>query len=132
MSHKRSVLSRALGLALFFSCVMNTVFSLAVLAEETTKPAQRKRLGGLKPFTKEQIEDFLSERRNAAIATINKNGAPQLNPVIYYWDGTRFFISVTKETRSRPYRPETNKNVSVGSDSTRRSKSLIACSIIII
>ena len=62
------------------------------------KPEQRKRLAGLKPFTTEQINDFLSERRNATIATINKNGTPQLTPVIFYWDGSTFYISVTKET----------------------------------
>jgi len=62
------------------------------------KPAQRKRLGGIKPFTTEQTNDFLSERRNATIATINKNGMPQLTPVIFYWDGSTFYVSVTKET----------------------------------
>ncbi|NOT55327.1 MAG: PPOX class F420-dependent oxidoreductase [Deltaproteobacteria bacterium] len=62
------------------------------------KPAQRKRHGGIKPFTTEQINDFLSERRNATIATLNKNGAPQLTPVVFYWDGSTFYISVTKET----------------------------------
>lgn len=67
-------------------------------AEETTKPAERKRLGGIQPFTKAQIEDFLSERRNATVATINKDGTPQLTPVIYYWDGTTFYVSVTRET----------------------------------
>jgi PPOX class probable F420-dependent enzyme len=67
-------------------------------ADDSTKPAERKRLGGIKPFTKAQIEDFLSERRNAAIATINKDGTPQLTPVIYYWDGTTFYVSVTTDT----------------------------------
>jgi PPOX class probable F420-dependent enzyme len=65
---------------------------------EDTKPAQRKRLAGLQPFTTEQMNDFLSERRNAIIATLNKNGTPQLTPVIYYWDGTTFYFTVTKET----------------------------------
>lgn len=84
-------------------CFLTLALSLVLLASsvatgDTAKPAERKRLGGIKPFTQAQIEDFLSERRNAAIATINKDGTPQLTPVIYYWDGTTFYISVTKET----------------------------------
>jgi PPOX class probable F420-dependent enzyme len=75
------------------------VFSASTLAAaEESKPAQRKRLAGLKPFTKEQLDDFLSERRNAVIATLNAKGDPQLTPVIFYWDGTTFYFSITKET----------------------------------
>ncbi len=84
---------RAVPLLLVF-----TFFSSALAAGEAGKPAQRKRLAGIKPFTKEQREDFLSERRNATIATLNAKGDPQLTPVIYYWDGAKFYISVTKET----------------------------------
>lgn len=84
-----SILILTLSLLLF---VGNAV------ADDTTKPAERRRLGGIKPLTKEQIEDFLSERRNATIATINKDGTPQLTPVIYYWDGTSFYVSITKDT----------------------------------
>ena len=79
------------------TCSFMLLASLAV-AGDAAKPAQRKRLGGLKPMTKAQIEDFLSERRNATIATINKDGTPQVTPVIYYWDGATFYFSVTKET----------------------------------
>jgi PPOX class probable F420-dependent enzyme len=67
-------------------------------ADEVTKPAQRKRLGGIQPFTKEHQEAFLAERRNVTIASINKDGTPQVTPVVYYWDGAAFYISVTKET----------------------------------
>jgi len=88
-SRAQKIVTLALSLALLAG---------SVAAEETTKPAERKRHGGIKPFTKEQIEDFLSERRNAMIATINKDGTPQLTPVIYYWDGSTFYISVTQET----------------------------------
>ncbi|MGE0682824.1 MAG: PPOX class F420-dependent oxidoreductase [Candidatus Binatia bacterium] len=84
-------------------CLITLTLSMLLLtssatADDATKPAERKRLGGIKPFTNAQIEDFLSERRNAAVATINKDGTPQLTPVIYYWDGTTFYVSVTKET----------------------------------
>jgi len=85
--------------ALHLFLCMTFLLSIASYASAVEpKPAQRKRLGGIKPFTTEQINDFLSERRNATIATINKNGTPQLTPVIFYWDGSTFYASVTKET----------------------------------
>jgi PPOX class probable F420-dependent enzyme len=74
------------------------LWPLMVPAEETAKPVQRKRLGGIQPFTKEQTEAFLAERRNAAIATLNTKGDPQLTPVIFYWDGSAFYFTITKET----------------------------------
>jgi PPOX class probable F420-dependent enzyme len=84
--------------ALSFLCTVHFLAVAAHAVDESAKPAQRKRLGGLQPLTKEQQESFLAERRNATIASINKNGTPQLTPVIYYWDGSTFYISVTKET----------------------------------
>jgi len=42
-------------------------FLVTAAAAEEAKPAQRKRLAGIKPFTTEQRNDFLSERRNATI-----------------------------------------------------------------
>ncbi len=83
-------------LLLFF--IFTLLSPIVAAASEDAKPAQRKRLAGLKPFTKEQMDDFLSERRNAVLATLNAKGDSQLTPVIYYWDGTMFYISVTKET----------------------------------
>lgn len=79
-------------------CVAFLLSTASYTSAVEPKPAQRKRHGGIKPFTTEQINDFLSERRNATIATINKNGTPQLTPVVFYWDGSTFYISVTKET----------------------------------
>lgn len=86
-------LGRGLSLLLFV-----LFFSTTAVAAEEAKPAQRKRLAGIKLFTTEQRNEFLSERRNATIATLNSKGDPQLTPVIFYWDGTTFYISVTKET----------------------------------
>ena len=92
MQQNRATIKRGIGLSFFFFVLL---FSVIVTAAEDTKPAQRKRLAGIKPFTKEQINDFLAERRNATIATINSKGTPQLTPVIFYWDGTSFYVSVT-------------------------------------
>jgi PPOX class probable F420-dependent enzyme len=94
-SSQRQVRSFALHLFLCMTFLLSVV-SYANAVEP--KPAQRVRHGGIKPFTTEQINDFLSERRNATIATLNKNGTPQLTPVIFYWDGSTFYASVTKET----------------------------------
>lgn len=92
---QRQVRSFALHLIL---CVAFLLSVAPYASAVEPKPAQRQRLGGIKPFTTEQTNDFLSERRNATIATINKNGTPQLTPVIFYWDGSTFYVSVTKET----------------------------------
>jgi PPOX class probable F420-dependent enzyme len=81
-----------------FLCVTFLLSAVSYASAVEPKPEQRKRHGGIKPFTTEQINDFLSERRNATIATVNKNGTPQLTPVVFYWDGSTFYASVTKET----------------------------------
>lgn len=63
---------KARHIAIFALGVLLMAWSAA--ADDATKPAERKRHGGIKPFTKAQIDDFLAERRNATIATINKDG----------------------------------------------------------
>ncbi|MBI3303224.1 MAG: PPOX class F420-dependent oxidoreductase [Deltaproteobacteria bacterium] len=95
MLRSRATFKMGTGLGLFLSALL---FSTTVTAAEDAKPAQRKRLAGIKPFTTEQRGDFLSERRNATIATLNTKGDPQLTPVIFYWDGTTFYFTITKET----------------------------------
>ena len=47
-------------------------------------------------LAKEEIERFLTERRNAVLGTIRKDGSPQLNPMWFYWTGEVFYISTTK------------------------------------
>jgi PPOX class probable F420-dependent enzyme len=47
-------------------------------------------------LTKEEIEGFLAERRNVVLGTIRKDGAPQLNPMWFFWTGEVFYISTTK------------------------------------
>jgi len=93
MLRSRAAVRMVTGLSLFLSVLL---LSASAIAADDAKPAQRKRLAGLKPFTKEQLNDFLSERRNAVIATLNPKGDPQLTPVIFYWDGTTFYFTVTK------------------------------------
>ena len=51
----------------------------------------------LKPLTLIQINAFLSEPRNAILATINKDGTPQCTPVSFYWDSIAFYVTTVKE-----------------------------------
>ncbi len=44
----------------------------------------------------EQLEAFLAEPRNIMVATIRRDGRPQMTPNWFYWDGQRFHISTTK------------------------------------
>lgn len=47
-------------------------------------------------LTKEEIAQFLAERRNAVLGTVRKDGSPQLNPMWFQWTGTVFHISTTR------------------------------------
>jgi PPOX class probable F420-dependent enzyme len=43
------------------------------------------------------IEEFLSEPRNVVVAGIRKDGRPQVTPNWFAWDGTRFYVSTTRD-----------------------------------
>ena len=45
----------------------------------------------------QEINKFLAETRIALMATINKDGSPQLTPNWYYYDGTQLTFVTTKE-----------------------------------
>ena len=47
-------------------------------------------------LAKEEIAQFLSERRNAVLGTLRKDGSPQLNPMWFHWTGEVFHISTTR------------------------------------
>ena len=47
-------------------------------------------------LAKEEIEQFLAERRNAVLGVIRKDGSPQLNPMWFHWTGKVFQISTTR------------------------------------
>ncbi|MFQ5879531.1 MAG: PPOX class F420-dependent oxidoreductase [Dehalococcoidia bacterium] len=53
-------------------------------------------------LTKEQMESFLAEKRNAIVATIRKDGTPQVTPVWFEWDGEVFRFSITKDRAKYP------------------------------
>ena len=45
----------------------------------------------------QEINQFLAETRIAVMATINRDGSPQLTPNWYYYDGTQLTFVTTKE-----------------------------------
>lgn len=49
------------------------------------------------PLTQDKINAFLNGKHNAILATIKQDGSPQLTPVIYRWDGEKFWVSTTKD-----------------------------------
>lgn len=49
------------------------------------------------PLSQDKRDAFLAGKRNAILATIRKDGSPQLTPVWYRWDGERFWVSTTKK-----------------------------------
>ncbi len=42
------------------------------------------------------LEAFLAEPRNVIVAGIRKDGRPHLSPNWFLWDGTRFYVSTTR------------------------------------
>jgi len=42
------------------------------------------------------LEAFLAEPRNLIVAGIRKDGRPHLSPNWFLWDGTRFYVSTTR------------------------------------
>ena len=50
--------------------------------------------GGLEPALGADLDGHLRRHRNALIATASADGAPQLTPVWYLWDGEKLSASV--------------------------------------
>jgi PPOX class probable F420-dependent enzyme len=53
-------------------------------------------------MTSEELQQFLSKANHAIIGTNRANAGPQLTPVWYYWDGTAFYFSTTKDRAKYP------------------------------
>lgn len=49
-----------------------------------------------------QLREFLQVRRNAVLATIRRDGTPQLSPVWFLWTGERFIFSAGRQTAKAP------------------------------
>lgn len=48
-------------------------------------------------MTREQIDEFLSQRHTIVVATLKGDGAPQLTTTWYRWDGECFWISTNRD-----------------------------------
>jgi len=51
-------------------------------------------------MTKEEIDEFLSGRWIARLATTSKDGYPHIAPLWYYWDGECLYFSMTRNRQS--------------------------------
>lgn len=45
-----------------------------------------------------EVTEFLRVRRNAVLATIRRDGVPQLSPVWFLWTGELFILSAGRQT----------------------------------
>jgi hypothetical protein len=48
-------------------------------------------------MTREEIDEFLSGRWVARVATVGKDGYPRVFPFWYYWDGENIYITPTRK-----------------------------------
>ena len=62
-----------------------------------TTQAQPSRQAGM---SREEMESFLAEVRNIMVATIRKDGRPQMTPNWFIWQDGKLYISTTK-TRAK-------------------------------
>jgi hypothetical protein len=51
-------------------------------------------------MTQQEIDEFLSGRWVARLATLGKDGYPHIAPLWYYWDGERVYFALTKNRQS--------------------------------
>ena len=51
-------------------------------------------------MSKEEIDEFLSGRWLARLATNGKGGYPHIAPMWYYWDGESLYFTLTRKRRS--------------------------------
>jgi len=56
---------------------------------------QHNPIGSISSY--EEMKDFLAKPNNAIIGVNRAEGAPQLTPVWYVWDGDAFYFSTTKD-----------------------------------
>jgi PPOX class probable F420-dependent enzyme len=50
------------------------------------------------PAADPQVQEFLRVRRNALLATIRRDGTPQLSPAWFLWTGEEFIFSAGRQT----------------------------------
>ncbi|MCY3881579.1 MAG: PPOX class F420-dependent oxidoreductase [Dehalococcoidia bacterium] len=54
------------------------------------------------PMSREEMDAFLAEPRNAIVATVNPDGFPQLTPIWFHWeDGTVYFSTTAPRLKTK-------------------------------
>ena len=76
-------------------------------------------------MTNEELQQFLSKANNAIIGTNRADAGPQLTPVWYYWDGTAFYFSTTKDRAKYP-NLKRDPNISLIVDDVAAHKYVVA------
>lgn len=113
----RSVRSQLAVFLVLGSIVLSGVWLGGTLAK--SKAPQRP------PMTQDKINAFLNGKHNAILATIKKDGSPQLTPMIYRWDGEQFWISTTKD-RAKYTNMRRDPRISLCIDNAETTTSVIA------
>ena len=76
-------------------------------------------------LTAAEIDEFLAERHTLVLATLRRDGAPQLTTVWYRWDGVAFWIA-TNRTRAKFRNIQRDPRVTVLVDAPPRETSVTA------
>ena len=87
-----------------------------------------KRREAMMKLTPAEIDAFLDERHTLVLATLRRDGTPQLTTVWYRWDGEAFWIS-TNRTRAKYRNIERDARVTVLIDAAPRETSVVAYGI---
>ena len=65
-------------------------------------------------LSNEKVESFLTEHRNLILAGTRTDGRPHVTPNWFYWDGTRFYVSTTRDrAKYRIFRRDTRAQLVV-------------------
>ena len=84
-----------------------------------------KRREAMMKLTPAEIDAFLDERHTLVLATLRRDGTPQLTTVWYRWDGEAFWIS-TNRARAKYRNIERDARVTVLVDAAPRETSVVA------
>lgn len=63
-------------------------------------------------MTSEELQAILSKPNNAIVGANRPSGGPQLTSIWYFWDGTSFFFSTTKD-RAKYFNIKRDPNISL-------------------
>ena len=86
-----------------------------------TTQARPNRQAGM---SREEMESFLAEVRNITVATVRKDGRPQMTPNWFIWQNGHFYISTTK-TRAKYTNLKRDPRIQLALDDAEKHRCLI-------